>query len=150
MGMYDTFQTDENLEANGVWLDYGDFRVLIASAGQGNKAYVRYAEKKLKPVRRALESGALSNARSQALMADIYAKTIVLSWEVMEGEGDKAKMKTGIEGPDGKVLPFNEANVEQALLALPRLFMDLQEQAASLANFRKGEMETEGKNSSSS
>ena len=146
MGMYDTFQTDENLEANGVWLDYGDFRVLLASAGQGNKNYVRYAEKKLKPVRRALESGALSNERSQSLMADIYAKTIILAWETMQGKGDKAEMKAGIEGKDGSILPFTEENVEQALIALPRLFMDLQEQAASLANFRKGELEKEGKN----
>ena len=147
MGMYDTFETDQELEANGVWLDYGDFRVLLASAGQGNKSYVRYAEKKLKPVRRALESGALSNERSQSLMADIYAKTIILAWETMQGKGDKAEMKSGIEAKDGSILPFNETNVEQALIALPRLFMDLQEQAASLANFRKGELETEGKNS---
>tara|TARA_R110000851_G_scaffold16046_2_gene52523 strand:+ start:12859 stop:13302 length:444 start_codon:yes stop_codon:yes gene_type:complete len=147
MGMYDTFETDPALEAAGVWLDYGDFRVLLASAGQGNKSYVRYAEKKLKPVRRALESGALSNERSQSLMADIYAKTIILSWETSQGTGDEAKMVSGIEAKDGSLLPFNEANVEQALLSLPRLFMDLQEQAASLANFRKGELESEGKNS---
>lgn len=147
MGMYDVFETDEALEANGVWIDYGDFRVLLASAGQGNKNYVRYAEKKLKPVRRALESGALSNERSQALMADIYAKTIILAWETSQGEGDKAVMKAGIEDRDGKILPFNEVNVEAALKALPRLFMDLQEQAASLANFRKEELEEEGKNS---
>jgi len=147
MGMYDTFETDQALEANGVWLDYGDFRVLLASAGQGNKNYVRYAEKKLKPIRRALESGALSNERSQALMADIYAKTIILSWETMQGEGDKAEMKSGIEAKDGTIIPFNENNVERILLDLPRLFTDLQEQAASLANFRKNELETEGKNS---
>lgn len=142
MGMYDVFETDEALEANGVWIDYGDFRVLLASAGQGNKNYVRYAEKKLKPVRRALESGALSNERSQALMADIYAKTIVLSWETQQD----GKMKAGIEDSEGKIIPFNEANVEATLKALPRLFMDLQEQAASLANFRKGELEDEAKN----
>jgi hypothetical protein len=141
--MYGTFETDPTMEAQGVWLDYGDFRVLLASAGQGNKNYVRYAEKKLKPVRRALESGALSNERSQALIADIYAKTIILSWEVMV---DK-KMKQGIEDRDGKLIPFNEANVEQTLIALPRLFMDLQEQAASLANYRKAELENDTKNS---
>jgi len=147
MGMYDVFETDETLEANGVWIDYGDFRVLLASAGQGNKNYVRYAEKKLKPVRRALESGALSNERSQALMADIYSKTIILAWEVMQGEGDEKAMKSGIENREGEIVPFSEVNVETALRDLPRLFMDLQEQAASLANFRKGEIEDEGKNS---
>jgi hypothetical protein len=143
MGMYDTFETDPELEAKGVWIDYGDFRVLLASSGQGNKNYVRYAEKKLKPVRRALESGALSNDRSQALMADIYSKTVVLAWETMQGK----EMKSGIESPDGKILPFNPINVEQALISLPRMFTDIQEQAASLANYRKAELENDTKNS---
>lgn len=146
MGMYNVFETDENLEANGVWLDYGDFRVLMAAAGQGNKNYVRYAEKKLKPVRRALESGALSNERSQALMADIYAQTIILAWETQVD----GKMKSGIEGKDGKIKAFSKEAVEEALRNLPRLFMDIQEQAGSLSNFRLEELEEDTKNSKSS
>lgn len=143
MGMYDTFETDGNLEANGVWLDYGDFRMLIASAGQGNKNYVRYAEKKLKPVRRAMEAGAMSNERSMALMADIYAKTIVLDWQVrVDGE-----WKQGIEDREGNIIAFNQENVETAFHSLPRLFMDVQEQAQSLSNFRRAELEDETKNS---
>lgn len=146
MGMYDTFETDGNLEENGVMLDYGDFRLLIASAGQGNKNYVRYAEKKLKPVRRAMEAGALSNERSMAIMADIYSKTIVLNWETRDGD----KWKAGIESREGKIEPFNEQTVEAAFKNLPRLFMDVQEQAQSLSNFRKTELEEDTKNSSSS
>ena len=149
MGMYDVFETDEDLESNGVWIDYGDFRVKIASAGQGNKNYVRYAEKKLKPVRRAIESGALSNKRSQAIMADIYAHTVILDWEIQKGE-DENKMIQGIEDPNGKIIPFTQENVEITLKNLPRLFMDLQEQASSLANFRKEELEEDTKNSKSS
>lgn len=144
MGMYDTFETDSNLEKNGVWLDYGDFRILIASAGQGNKNYVRYAEKKLKPVRRTMEAGALSNERSMALMADIYAKTIVLDWQVRDEEGE---WKQGIEDKEGNIIAFNQENVEEAFHNLPRLFMDVQEQAQSLSNFRRAELEEETKNS---
>lgn len=142
MSLYGVFETDLDMEAAGVWLDYGDFRIRIASAGQGNKNYVRYAEKKLKPIRRAVEAGAISNDRSQAVMADIYAKTVILDWET--------NGKKGIEARNGKILPFNIENVEKTLLNLPRLFMDLQEQAGSLATFRKEEMETETKNSQSS
>lgn len=139
MSLYGVFETDQDMEASGVWLDYGDFRIKIASTGQGNKNYVRYAEKKLKPVRRAIEAGAMSNDRSQAIMADIYAKTVVLDWET----GGKA----GIEDRKGKILPFTIENVTKTLVALPRLFMDLQEQAGSLATFRKEEQEEETKNS---
>lgn len=147
MGMYDVFETDENLEVSGVWIDYGDFRVKIASAGQGNKDYVRYSEKKLKPVRQALNAGALGHERSQALMIDIYANTIVLDWQVMaeNSEGEKSWTQ-GIEDKNGDILDFNKENVKNTLRVLPRLFNDLQEQAMSIANFRKSELEDEAKN----
>jgi len=143
MGMYDVFETDEDLETSGIWLDYGDFRVKIASAGQGNKKYVKYAEKALKPVRKAMQAGALSNERSIAIMSDIYAKTIVLDWETM----DKDKMTKGIEQRDGKVAPMSYDTVKQAFIDLPNLFIDIQEQANSIANFRKAELEEESGNS---
>lgn len=143
MGMYDVFETDEDLETSGIWLDYGDFRVRIASAGQGNKKYVKYAEKALKPVRKAMQAGALSNERSIAIMSDIYAKTIILDWEVIQD----GKPKKGIEGRDGSVLPFNYENVRQAFMDLPNLFIDIQEQANSIANFRKAELEEDSGNS---
>lgn len=139
MGLYGVFETDLDMEATGVWLDYGDFRVKIASSGHGNKKYVSYAEKKLKPVRKALDAGAVSNDRSMAIMADIYSKTVVLDWET--------NGKPGIEDRKGKTVPFSIENVEKTLLALPRLFVDIQEQAGSLATFRKEEEERDTKNS---
>lgn len=143
MGMYDTFETDSTMEQEGVFLDYGDFKVRIAHAGQGNSKYVRYAEKKLKPVRRAMEAGALGNERSMAIMIDIYSKTIVLDWMVRDPEGD---WKSGIESRDGKILPFTEENVAETLRALPNLFLDIQQQASSIANFRKAELEEDSGN----
>jgi len=142
MGMYDVFETDEDLETDGIWLDYGDFRVKIASAGQGNKKYVKYAEKALKPVRKAMQAGALSNERSISIMSDIYAKTIVLDWEVMV---DK-KLTKGIESREGEILPMTYENVRQAFMDLPNLFIDIQEQANSIANFRKAELEEDSGN----
>lgn len=142
MGMYDIFETDEDLENTGIWLDYGDFRVKIASAGQGNKKYVRYAEKALKPIRRAMQAGAVSNERSMAIMSDIYAKTIVLDWQVKGDDG----WKPGIEGRDGEVLPFNKEEVQKVFEALPNLFIDVQEQANAISNFRKAEIEEDSGN----
>jgi len=141
--MYDVFETDEDLENSGIWLDYGDFRVKIASAGQNNKKYVKYAEKALKPVRKAMQSGALSNERSQKIMSDIYAKTIVIDWETMVD----GSLQKGIEQRDGSIAPMNYENVLQAFMDLPNLFLDIQEQANSIANFRKAELEEESGNS---
>ena len=96
MGMYDTFETDPTREQEGVFLDYGDFRIRVAHAGQGNKRYVAYAEKALRPVRQAMNAGALSNERSLSIMADVYAKTIVLDWQVAQkNEDGTISWKTG-------------------------------------------------------
>ena len=145
MGMYDVFETDEDLETAGIWLDYGDFRIRIASAGQGNKKYVKYAEKALKPVRKAMQAGALSNERSISIMSDIYAKTIVLDWEVTDPENSDEMIK-GIESRDGSILPVNPENIAATFKALPNLFIDIQEQASSIANFRKAELEEDSGN----
>lgn len=146
MGMYNTFETDPNREQEGVFLDYGDFRVRIAHAGQGNKKYVQYAEKALRPVRQAMNAGALSNDRSMAIMSDVYAKTIILDWQVAVRSEDGISWKQGIEAKDGSILPFSNENVEATLKALPALFTDIQQQASSIANFRAAEIEEESGN----
>ena len=142
MGMYDVFETDEDLETSGIWIDYGDFRVKIASAGQGNKKFVKYAEKAFKPVRKAMQAGALSNERSLAIMSDIYAKTIVIDWEVKK-DGEFVK---GIEQRNGEIAAVNYEIIKQVFIDLPNLFMDIQEQANSISNFRKEELEEDSGN----
>lgn len=144
MGLYDVFETDSDLEQKGIWVDYGDFKIRLASAGQGNPKYVKYAEKALKPIRKALDAGAVDNKRSQAILADIYAKTVILDWVTFDKEADE--WKTGIEMKDGSIGEFNYDNVVNTLKALPNLFIDLQEQANSMANFRKAELEGDSGN----
>ncbi len=144
MSMYETFETNPEKEREGVWLDYGDFRVRVAHAGHGNQRYVKYAEKVLKPVRRAMEAGSLDHARSDALMIDIYAKTVILDWEVKNKDGD---WKQGIEARDGSTLPFTVDNVIATLKALRNLFVDIQQQANQITHFRAAEMEEDSGNS---
>lgn len=142
MGLYDTFETDSNMEKDGVWIDYGDFRIRIAHSGGANKRYLSYAENKLKPLRRAIESGALSNERSAPIMMDIYAETIILDWETKVEDS----WVQGIEDRDGGLQEFNKENVVKTLKALPKLFSDIQEMSGSIQNFRMQDLESEAKN----
>lgn len=147
MGLYDTFKTDEKKEAEGVWLDYGSCRILIGYAGSTNKKFVSYSEKTFKPLRRAIELGTLDNERSTKIMADVFATTIIRDWATLVGD-DYVR---GIENPNGgDLLPVNKENVIATLTALPALFMDLQEQAKSIATFRAADMEADSGNSASS
>jgi len=146
--MYEQFETDPDLEVNGIWIDYGDFRVKIARAGGANKKYLSYAEKKTKPFRRAIQNGTMPEERSKPLLFDIYAKTIVLDWEVAKGHEDDGETiwEQGIHAKDGSVLEFNPGNVLATFRQLEAIFFDLQQVAEGIALFRKEEMEEDGKN----
>lgn len=149
MSMFDQFETDTFLESDGIWIDYGEFRVLVARAGGANKRYLSYAENKTKPFRRAIQAGTMPEERSKALLYDIYAKTIVLDWQIADGE-DKdglTKWKKGIHKKGGGVLDVTPDNIVLTFKLLPALFLDLQQSAESIALFRKEEMEADAKNS---
>jgi hypothetical protein len=140
--MFDAFETDSNLETDGVWIDYGSFRVKVAHAGKSNPEYAKYAEQKLKPLRRAMANGLMTDARSEAVMIDIYAKTIIKGWKV-KVEDD---YKEGIETRDGTIVPVTYENIVSTFLALPRLFNDIVQMSDSIDNFRKSDLEADSGN----
>lgn len=149
MSMYKQFETDPKLEQEGIWIDYGDFRVLVARAGGANKRYLSYAETKTKPFRRAMEAGTMDEKRAQGLLYDIFSKTIVLNWQIADGtdKDGSVKWKNGIHSKDGGVIDVTPANIEQTFRNLPALFQDIQQCAAGIALYRKEEIEADGKNS---
>lgn len=142
-GLYDTFKTDADLEKTGVWIDYSTFGVRLAFAGGSNRKYLQMTEKRLKPLRQAIQAGTLDDERARKIFIDIYAECIVLDWQTeIDGE-----MRQGIEGPDGELLPFNLENVKKTLTNLPNLFNDIRTQAEMISNFRQKELEAEAGNS---
>ena len=146
MSLYKAFKTDESVETKGVWIEYdtqGDgkpARFKIARAGGSNRKYTAVLERKMKPVRRALATGALDDKVSERILAETYAEAVILGWE-------------NITWPDGngaeKALSFSRENCVMVLLALPELFADLQLQANRVAPFRDalGDREADSGNS---
>lgn len=130
--MYRQFQTDEAVEKQGIVHDFGDFRVTIARAGGANEKYNRVLEQRAKPHLRAIRAKQMDPKKADDLLRQAYAEAVIVNWEVVV-ERDESSLPTkwqqGIEGPNGDILPFNKANVIQALAALPVLFRDIQEQA---------------------
>lgn len=119
MSMYAQFKTDEKLEQEGVWFEPSeDFRILVARAGGANKQFQKTFETLARPVRRAMELGTLSDKRAGALMHEAYAKAIVLDWQVKKN----GEWVSGIEGPDGDILPVSVENIIMTFEKLPAVF----------------------------
>lgn len=147
MGMYDNFGTDKSLEVNGVWTNYGDFQILIAHAGGANKSFLTAGEQKMKPFRRAIDSGTFPRERMEGILFELYSQHIVKGWQVNVGTDGEEQWQDGIEGPHGDIIPYNSENVLKTFRALPALFYDVKEVAESIAQFRQEELEGESKNS---
>ena len=141
--MYDLFETDQNLEKDGVYIDYGSFRVKLARSGGANKRYGKILEAKAKPYRRAIQTKTMDNELAERMMMDAFVETCIIAWET---KIDEDEWKSGILDEDKSLQPFKKENVIKVFKRLPDLFIDLSEQATTLSNYRIGELEEDAKN----
>jgi len=133
---FNAYKTDDALESKGIWLNYGkDGKFLVARAGGANKRFTKRMEAATRPYRRQLEAGTFNdNDLLEKVLAEVFAETVILGWEGITNK------KTGED------VPFTKENCIRLLKAIPNLFADLREQAASMANFRQEGLEEDAKN----
>lgn len=144
MKMYEAFETSEEMEAKGIWQDYGSFRILLARAGGANKKFQRLMEARTKPHRRAIQTETMDDDVATAIFHSVYADSVILAWESKNEEG---KLVPGIFTKDGDIIAFNRENVLVTLKKLPELFTDLRTQAATATLYRSQLLEEAAKNS---
>lgn len=140
MSLYKTFETNKDLERDGIVLDYGfnsknqPVQIRIARAGGSNVRFAKLLEQKMKPYKRAIANETMDNKVAEKLLVDVYADAVILEW-------------TGVEDREGNALEFNHDNVVKVLTDLPDLFIDIQQQSQKAALFRAEVREVEQGNS---
>ena len=133
-GLYKLFKTNENLETDGIFIEYGyaandkPIRIRIARAGGRNTAFAKALEKETRPHRKALQTGLLDNKTADALYRKVFAETVVKGWE-------------NVTDAQGNTLEFSPANALKLFNDLPELFDDLREQASMVSLFREEVLE---------
>ena len=131
MSLKSQFKTDKKLETKGIVIDYGETRVTVARAGGANKRFSRMLDAKTKPYRRAIALGSFDDERSNAILREVYAHTVVIGWEENVGTTAEPQWEAGISPEDAGVessdalLPVTPENVMSVLGNLPDLFIDL-------------------------
>lgn len=139
--IFDMFETDQQLEQDGVKLVYGinskgeDMQITIARAGGANQQFQTVYEHLTKPYRRQLDSGAkLPKALNDKLNRELYARAVV-------------KSMSGFEERDGT--PIDTSTVQGIMNLferLPNLFADVLVSAQNMALFRQEVREAAAKN----
>jgi hypothetical protein len=120
--LYDLFETDKNLETNGVAFQFGDSKFLCKRAGGSNKQFDATFEDRTRAFSTKMQMASLSDDQSEAILKDVYFDAVVLSWE-------------DVTDRDGNDLPFTKENFIQVMTDLPDLWKNLRQAAANMDNF---------------
>jgi hypothetical protein len=140
MGIWDRYKTDESLETDGVWNNYGDFRVKLARAGGKNLRYQQALERHQKKNQK--RRNKVTNAEAIAVATDLMVTHCVLGWQTKVGD----EWKDGIEQPDGSLKPCTRENVLEILEALPDLRTELLVASDDMDAFRADAIEEDAGN----
>ena len=157
--LYKTFETDTDLERDGIFVNFGSVKFCLARAGGRNKAFKDTFTAKAKKHRAELDNETLSDEMADRIMAESYAQAVVLGWWTRKEneKGDAILDKDGNEQWDdhivnaaGKKVKYSVDECVRLLLDLPDLFTTLQSYAQKSANFRKEMEEVDEGNSEKS
>lgn len=144
--VYTAFETSQDLELNGILVDYGTFRWRIARAGGANRKFASMLDRKLRPHRRAINAGVFDEDSAARIMAECFAETVVKGWDSkLTDETGEERWEPVMIGKAGERLEFTRENVVKVLLDLPALFEDLRAQSQEISNFLAAEREEAGK-----
>lgn len=87
LDIFAQFATDESLENNGTWFPLAEgTRVLVARSD--NRAYAKLLTKLVEQGRKSLDlGGEVADKKSDEIMVEVMAKTILLGWEGVSFKG---------------------------------------------------------------
>lgn len=104
LDLFSQFASDETLENNGAWQDIGgDSKLLVARAG--NRKYAKLLTKLVEKNKRVLDGNDdAADAKSDEIMVQVIAETLLLGWEGITYKGkelpysiDNAKLVLGMK-----------------------------------------------------
>lgn len=132
-----TFETDRQLEVDGVWVDIGDedgTQLLIARIGNPN--YNRLIRARLKPHKNLLQRDAMPIEMQEKILNEVLAETVLLGWKNLMYKGKK--------------INYSSARALEMINNISDFRELVMELANSMETFRVVEAEEDAKNSEAS
>jgi hypothetical protein len=116
----DEYKTDKEFEREGVWFDFGDFKILAGRTGGANQLYTQAMTKALKPYMRMVKpDGTGIPAQVQRKIAvEVISETVVKEWTLVDVDDE-----TGTETP----IPCTYEKCVEIFTEHPDLFNRLQQ-----------------------
>jgi hypothetical protein len=144
--LFDTFETDTNVEVTGKWVypagepteaNPNPPAFKIARAGGANKRYTKVQTMLMKPNMALFRNSKDITPERMDLINEIAKKcffeTLLLDWR-------------DVKNKQGEVVPFNRENAESLMKQLPNLYDFLMGESQALSTFNSATVEDEAGN----
>jgi len=130
MNPFKMYQTDPDLEVQGIDIDYGDFYFTIARAGGANKRFNERLAEAFKPYRRAIQTETADVKLLDRITKEVFIQECIKGWgSTKHGPGKMLNV-------DDSPLDYTPENVALFFGELPELLDDLVGQANKMALYR--------------
>lgn len=145
MNVFELFETNDDFEKNGKWMDFGSFRVLLARSGGNNSTWYKEVQKELKKAGKATWE-ALGEDEADDIIKSIYANAIIKNHQIKDADGNWVQGVYIKEDDEIKVVDFTPDNMKLCLKQLPEYFKRLREWSDDYKTFRTYELKDKEKN----
>lgn len=137
--VYSRYGTEPAIEQSGVVIDYelaggANFSIKIKRAGARNAEWKKIYNEVMKPHAADIEAGKLSEAENKVLLAEVWAKSVVVGW-------------ANIKDFEGEETPFSVQNCYELFCLYPDLLNEVIADSHLRSNFQDEEMLATAKNS---
>ena len=137
--VYERFGTSAELEQKGVIIDYKlpnneIFSICIKRAGARNAEWKKIYNQVMKPHAEDIAEGLLSEIENKVLLAEIWAKSVVVGWD-------------GLKDVEGVAVPFSVETAYELFCFMPDLLSDVISDSHLRSNFQEELVKATAKNS---
>ena len=145
MSLRKIYETNTDLEKDGIWHTFDGFKVKIARAGGFNSKLNHIMNEESKRFKREFGNSFLNDTELKIeWSANCYAKSLIKGWQTYDKK--QRKYVSGIELDPGKLLPYNTENVIKVFIELPELMNAIYSDSRDAENYQVKEAAEEAKN----
>lgn len=106
------YLTDQEMEQEGIWIDFGDYEWFCARAGGANLEFRKAFNAETKKVQESMELEDLPDDEGRVILYKCFADHVVKNWKGMVDE-------------HGDPWPYSKANVIHVFEKMPDFFDEL-------------------------
>lgn len=133
MSLYDAFETNKNLEAEGVEIAINDSVFKVRAKTKNNQQYTSRVRDLMERKGALAKAGGVREDELAKEMLELFVDTLVVGW-------------TGVKARDGSIMDYTRENAIKLFTDLPRLQQALEDEIDKVATWKSAKLEDDAKN----